>query len=361
MTSPPIPRSAEQTVTPSFQNELVAVPPRTSRQILRAMETLRRDPTNAERSLDIKKLHEINAWRLRIDDYRVFYTQSGHVQSFFSVLPRKDAYAKLGISDTDGMRVVPDVALPRAVKPGAPSPLPHPLTPELLTRWQVPADLQPALAACASEDQLLEVTVPYPVFSRLVDLLYSKRWQERLSQPQYVLGKATDLEDLVEGNLTTRLLRLDDHQRRISALNLEGSRAPMVVKGGPGSGKSTVALYRAKLLVERYPDARIGYTTYTNALKASSREQLEVLLPDDHRSVTVGTVDSLALRALTSVEKVGTILGTDDELTDQLFSRVLEDRPPQLKKYSARYLLTEIFDVIEVTGLRSEADALPVF
>lgn len=350
--------TVEQFVTPTFESEQAALPPRVHKRVQKAIRTLKEDPTNARRELDIKKLEEIDAWRLKIDDYRVLYKVDAHGQTFFSVLPRKDVYRKLGIPDEDTLKIVPDVPLPRVTQPGQPIPLPHPLTAELLTSWRVPAQAQAALTACCTEDDLLEAPVEYAVFSRVVDLLYSRKWQERLAQPQYVLSRPTDLEDLAEGKLTTRLLRLDEHQRRISALHLEDARAPIVVKGGPGSGKSTVALYRAKLLAERYPDARIAYTTYTKALTKASREQLAVLLPEDHAQIEVETVDSLTFRALSKVESLGTLLGPDDVLTATLFEEVLDPKPPQLRKYSARYLLTEIFDVIEVQGLSSEADYL---
>lgn len=350
-----------QATTHNFQHELGAVPEKIYRKVEKALAILRLDPSNSKRELDVKKLKEIDAWRIKVDDHRVIFQQAGGVQTFHSVLPRKDVYAKLGISDTDGMRLVADIVLPGPLRPGAPAALPHPLTPELLGAWRVRGEPAGVLATCRTEDDLLAAEVPYPVFSKVVDLLYSRLWQDRLGQASYVLARPTDLEDLVEGKLTTQLLRLDDHQRRLSALNLEHAAAPVVVKGGPGSGKSTVALYRAKLLAERYPDARIAYTTYTNALVSASEEQLGALMPDDFGRVRVKTVDGLAYEQLSTVETLGTLLGSGDPLTLHLFEAASEHKAPQLKKFSARYLLSEIFDVIEVNGLESEEAYLASF
>ena len=349
----------EQYVTPTFESEQAALPARVHKRVQKAIAVLKEDPQNQKQQLDIKKLEVIDAFRIKIDDYRVFYKVSEQAQTFISVLPRKDAYKKLGIPDEDTLKIVPDVELKPVAKPGRAGRLPHELTLDLLTSWRIPFECQSPLHACQTEDDLLEVNVPYPIFSRVVDLLYSRKWQERLAQPQYVLSQPTDLEDLAEGRLTTRLLRLDEHQRRISALNLEGGRAPIVVKGGPGSGKSTVALYRAKLLAERYPDALIAYTTYTNALAEASKEQLKVLLPDDYNQIRVSTVDSLARHWLGTVETLPpTILGATSELTRTLFDELLVNKPKQLGRYSATYLLGEMFDVIEVTGLTTEAEYL---
>lgn len=348
----------DQFLTSAFVSEQAALPARVHKRVMKALETLKRDPQNSERQLDVKKLEQIDAFRIKVDDYRVLYQLDDRGQTFYSVLPRKDVYEKLGIPDDEGFEIVPDITPKRAPEPRPAGQLPYALTPELLTSWRIPEECRPLLTACRTDDDLLEASVPYPVFSRVVDLLYSKKWQERLAQPQYVLSKPTDLEDLAEGRLTTRLLKLDDHQRAMSSLHLEGGRVPIIVKGGPGSGKSTVALYRAKLLVERYPDANIAYTTYTKALTKASQEQLRVLLPDDHAQVQVETVDSLAFRALSSIEQIGTILGPTDALTLSLFDEVLEHKPPQLRKYTAQYLLSEIFDVIEVNGLTTESEYL---
>ncbi|WP_135229999.1 UvrD-helicase domain-containing protein [Deinococcus fonticola] len=352
-------KSIDQYVTPTFESEQAALPTRVHKRVQKAITVLKEDPQNQKQQLDVKKLEAIDALRIKVDDYRVIYRVEGNAQTFISVLPRKDVYKKLGIPDEDTLKIVPDVELRTVAKPTRHGALPHELTADLLTSWRIPAECQSPLTACATEDHLLEVKVPYPVFSRVVDLLYSKKWQERLAQPQYVLTRPTDLEDLAEGRLTTRLLRLDDHQRQVSSLHLEGGRTPMVVKGGPGSGKSTVALYRAKLLVERYPDAAIAYTTYTNALAEASKEQLKILLPEDFSQVRVGTVDSLARHWLGTVEKLpSTILGATSELTMTLFEEILADKPKQLARYSASYLLAELFDVIEVAGLTTEAEYL---
>jgi superfamily I DNA/RNA helicase len=85
-----------------------------------------------------------------------------------------------------------------------------------------------------------------------------------------------------EGALATFLLRLDERQAHLTEWALAG---PTLVKGGPGSGKSTVALYRVRSLVKHHM-AETGqvpsvlFTTYTNALTSSS-QLLHQLLRDE--------------------------------------------------------------------------------
>ena len=61
---------------------------------------------------------------------------------------------------------------------------------------------------------------------------------------------------------------------------------PTQITGGPGTGKSTVALYRVQSLIQNLhkmgqPTPLILFTTYTNALVKSSEQLLQQLLGDD--------------------------------------------------------------------------------
>lgn len=74
------------------------------------------------------------------------------------------------------------------------------------------------------------------------------------------------------------------------------------VTGGPGTGKTVVALHRVKHLLEHLPDGeRILLTTYTKALVSALRTGLETLVEDDRKrdQVEITTVDALANRIVT--------------------------------------------------------------
>lgn len=352
--------SISQSLTRSFISEQAALPDKTLKKLQEALETLREDPTNSKGKLDIKRLHEIDGFRLRLGDYRAIYTMEENVQTFRSVLLRSEVYRKLGIPDEDTLQIVPDTPLKSQRKKSIGQNshekgndfgrLPHQLSKALLTSWRIPETMQTPLVSCVTEDDLLEAKVDYQTFSKVVDLLYSKKWKERLAQPQYILQRPSDLEDLANGQLTTLLLRLDEEQRNISAAGLEENK-PIIVRGGPGSGKSTVALYRAKLLAERYPDAKIAYTTYTKALARASEEQLRALMPEDFGQVRVQTVDQLGYHQLGKIETIGVVLGPGDVLTNQFIEEAIEPRKAAIRRYNARYISGEIFDIIELHGL----------
>jgi superfamily I DNA/RNA helicase len=75
-------------------------------------------------------------------------------------------------------------------------------------------------------------------------------------------------------------------------------RGPAQVTGGPGTGKTVVALHRVKHLVTRHATGRVLLTTFTNALADTLRENLALLLDDEEQlaRVEVTTVNSYAYR-----------------------------------------------------------------
>jgi aryl-alcohol dehydrogenase-like predicted oxidoreductase len=80
---------------------------------------------------------------------------------------------------------------------------------------------------------------------------------------------------------------------------------PAQVTGGPGTGKSVVALHRVRYLLGHLREGeRVLLTTYTNALVAALRDGLQQLVADEAllARVDLHTVDSFAHRVLSSAQ-----------------------------------------------------------
>ncbi|UGQ11291.1 DEAD/DEAH box helicase [Yinghuangia sp. ASG 101] len=91
---------------------------------------------------------------------------------------------------------------------------------------------------------------------------------------------------------------------------------PAQITGGPGTGKTVVALHRVKHLLERSPDTRILLTTYTTSLAASLHESLKFLLGVDELPdrVEVTTVNALAFKAVRQLKGTpADLIGDADE------------------------------------------------
>ncbi|MGW1978436.1 UvrD-helicase domain-containing protein [Streptomyces sp. NPDC001889] len=105
-----------------------------------------------------------------------------------------------------------------------------------------------------------------------------------------------ELEDILSKPFAAWRVYLHPAQRRVAyRVSFAG---PAQVCGGPGTGKTVVALHRVKHLLERSPEgARVLLTTYTTALAHALRESLALLLDHDERllsRVDVTTVDAYA-------------------------------------------------------------------
>nr|WP_103759860.1 AAA family ATPase [Streptomyces sp. SM10] len=68
-----------------------------------------------------------------------------------------------------------------------------------------------------------------------------------------------------------------------------GYAGPAQITGGPGTGKTVVALRRVKHLLDRAPDTRVLLTTYTGALARFLQSSLALLLYHDRRCSPVST------------------------------------------------------------------------
>ncbi|MBD0421193.1 AAA family ATPase [Streptomyces sp. TRM S81-3] len=124
-----------------------------------------------------------------------------------------------------------------------------------------------------------------------------------------------ELADILEKPFAAWRVFLHPSQRRVAyRVSYAG---PVQVTGGPGTGKTVAALHRVKHLLTRSPDTRVLLTTYTNALAASLRENLGLLLDGDASllgRVEVTTVNAYAHGVVARLDgKVPSPIGDREE------------------------------------------------
>ncbi|WP_052845227.1 UvrD-helicase domain-containing protein [Streptomyces sp. NRRL S-31] len=106
-----------------------------------------------------------------------------------------------------------------------------------------------------------------------------------------------ELRDILEKPFAAWRVFLHPSQRKVAYR--ASYSGPAQVTGGPGTGKTVVALHRVKYLLGHLRDGdRILLTTYTNALVNALRSGLESLVedPELREKVDVSTVDGFASR-----------------------------------------------------------------
>lgn len=148
-------------------------------------------------------------------------------------------------------------------------------------------------------------------------------------------------------------ITLHPDQHRITEAHFNGSAQ---VTGGPGTGKTVMALYRAAHLAELDAAAHPGetresvlLTTYNRALAQSLAERLDQLLPDPgaRSRVRVATIDSLARTIVQTHTSTAPRMASKDELAQRWRAVALADGLP----FSGRFLVDEWEQVILAKGL----------
>ncbi|KAM3095580.1 UvrD-helicase domain-containing protein [Phormidesmis sp. 146-35] len=366
---------------PTFTNQLLAIPKERVLQILEKIEVLRDDP-KSHGSLK-KKLHGYKGdiYRLRSGDYRIIYTYGDRWVALLGVDARKDVYrgSKLVAEETEidvgalsnlDTLLTPETAIP---KPNETSTLlPVELTEELFERLLVPKACYPVLLACRNFDDLLEADVSDAVRDRVFDCITAPNFDLVLRQPSFVTGSSDELLRFKEGDLLGFLLKLNSEQEKFVTWALKAT-GPTLLKGSPGTGKSTVALYRTREILRQLQakgieHPRILFTTYTNALVTFSEQLLQQLLGNDAQFVEVKTADALIYSIASQFTGQPKVASTKEllKLIQQaipttlaaLEGNVLQQQAQRLilQRLRPEYLLEELTEVIDARGIRALED-----
>jgi superfamily I DNA/RNA helicase/mRNA-degrading endonuclease RelE of RelBE toxin-antitoxin system len=308
------------TMKPSFQVEWLALPPKESHQVLEKINLLAQDPTpDAKVKKQLKYLNG-RLHRIRSGDYRIFYTFE---QPYISILALRrrddDTYDEdmdiefLGgidphFDEAQAARTAqPDWEQILTPKEPEKKPLPEPITEELLANLNIPQVCHARLLQIQTQEDLLECPgVPDDYLLNIDEYMFERPLAQVLQQPDYLLNDVNDLLRYKEGELLAFLLKLSPEQEKYVTWGVNGS-GPTLLKGGPGTGKSTIALYRVRSLVQElrkkgHDEFRILFTTYTNALVNSSKQLLGQLLGDDVKYVEVQTADRIVVTLLGQAE-----------------------------------------------------------
>jgi AAA domain/UvrD-like helicase C-terminal domain len=93
-----------------------------------------------------------------------------------------------------------------------------------------------------------------------------------------------------------------------------GYKGPARVTGGPGTGKTVVALHRAHMLAER-GDGKVLVTTFTSTLSDTLQSGLDMLVDDEkvEDRIEVSHVDRIAHRVFRKSHSAPHMLGSEDE------------------------------------------------
>ncbi|XRQ09269.1 UvrD-helicase domain-containing protein [Actinomadura welshii] len=164
-----------------------------------------------------------------------------------------------------------------------------------------------------------------------------------------------ELQDILTKPFDAWRIFLHPSQRRIAYRPSYNGAAQ--VSGGPGTGKTVVALHRVKHLLDRSDDARILLTTFTNALADSLRDSLARLLddPEGLDRVDVTTVNALARRVVGDHGPVPKLVSDNDYHTRKRWQKIAKrlDLP-----WNEHFLDLEFRHIVLAQGIGSEQEYL---
>ena len=329
-------------ISEAYPEDLSRAPDKVRKSIRRLMkDILRVAPTDHTQS-QIKKLAGYkDLWRLKIGrDYRLIYRveEASRTVILLMVGHRSGIYDRTGIDDTDDAPVsyrivasapellekkptkqqVAEAEIHLAIEDDDPEELlEQELTPELLGEWGIPAQHHRKIIAVKTATELLnlEGRVPAMVLERVLKGLYPPSIESVINRAVRVPETTDAIEDAADGrrSLLSFLLHLDREQKQfVSRFEKGGGAGPWLVKGGPGSGKSTVALYcvreifapKSPRLSEFAGEPKVLFTTYTNSLTSAARHLMQSLGVSS-RNLEIKNIDKIT-RSLLSQETHGT-------------------------------------------------------
>ena len=395
--------------THPFLRQMLSLPPTTQQQIERRIRELQDNP-HSDGSHKQRVECYPDVYRLKVNRYRVFYRIRDCGVDLLAVEHRRDAYRHERLPDSgDYIVLIEDpeaeelaerlaagdeaeqtsagadipqedssfevdrasaesVAVGRA--PIEARPLPRAITEELLERLRIERTYWPRLLECMTEDALLAVlsTIPERQAQRLLDAVCGQPLDPLLDESTFLLEEGATLAALLasRGRL---LLDLDPRQREVLD-QIRSRPGPFIVTGGPGTGKTVVALYAVGALLERLRaegirEPRVLYVTYTRTLAATAERILRQTLESrDWLAVSVVTLDQEVQR-LWSDDTAQLIQeqakrALFQQARSEAFSRLLSPTADQDRRFAASlrgvrdgYLIDEIEEVIVGRGLRA--------
>ena len=366
----------------SFWQDALAAPKQIQNKLNKdVFPKLEYNPANAE-DQSLKKLDSHDSlWRCRLGDYRLIYGVDSRERevTFLALGHRRNIYEQLetSSSSTSTQFISDDKAATLIVpaqkgarqgtkekehyskatlqtasliaKEGSPRVTPKGTKDAAIDRSrlaeciaEIDVDVITArkLNAATTEGALLEVcgSIPGELGDKVLELMYPKPIDSRLQEPVRRLPRYWKKLELNEHtSLESLLLKLDDEQKlQVRQFESSHPKGPWMVKGGPGSGKSTIAIHCIKALIEQtnrqqeiFDQAhpiRVLFTSYTKSLVNSARSLISHMGGDASAVIIdASNLDRLVARHIPAIWNSYSPVFLNSSAGKTIFSNALRD------------------------------------
>lgn len=367
-------------LTESFQDELLNLP---KKVIKKFKETRKIFANGIENNPNSKKLKGFkDLWRYRLSDsYRLIFSvnKSENTITLMKIGHRKDVYDSMDYDPNSGPKNGLVATKPELLEPGfvvdagndvifytdtenvhePTTPLPFQIDKNFLEEINIPSQHHQALLKCKTEEDILLLgpELGDDILIRLLNAFYPVPIEQITEQPVRIVADESDLDGIAEGKifLSDLMLKLDTDQNTfVQRFKSKPKNGPWLVKGGPGSGKSTVALHCINELINprqgNLLDQNISvlFTTYTNSLVNASRQLISKMNTEHNQRLVISTIDKLVWDMGSANQ---TCLSTYDIVQD--VERILSGNKTgtSFKREDAQFIADEIEWVIYGNGI----------
>lgn len=294
----------EIAVKSSFWHDLFGLQQGILKTASKKIKVLERDPISANG--DAKKLEGFsNIYRVKVgDNYRIVYGVSKRIVQLYGIGHRNKIYNNLSIpekfipledrdiEDAEGILASKEqvVSEPMPSQDSTPQDTIE-ISENILKQINISEEHWAVLTAIKDEDELMDAPVPVPVLQRLIERLYPRSIDQVLEQPSYILHDIDDLSQYCDKDVIDLLLWLDPEQERLLDVDID---EPILVRGGPGTGKSIMAIYHIKRLVDQ-GKCPILLATHSSSFSAYAKQLTERLLGQsvEKLGIEIKTIESL--------------------------------------------------------------------
>jgi superfamily I DNA/RNA helicase len=224
----------------------------------------------------------------------------------------------------------------------------------------VPSHLVKAVRLAPTVDAAVEIHgLPERTKTWMLDLLTNPNLEEALFDPGRLIFRTTldRLEGYCQGKIKRLMLNLEEEQKRYVGMAVDGA---MLVRGCAGSGKTTVALYRAIQCAQT--GGETIFLTFNRTLAAAAQGLIQELIGPMPTNLEVVNVDAWLVRFLRK-RGHGVNLLSNAEQRDiflNVLRRVQRGQRSYVHQFPWTFFRDEIGRVIKGNGLAREEDYLAI-
>jgi len=224
----------------------------------------------------------------------------------------------------------------------------------------VPSELvKPVQSAPTAEIAMGIPGLPKHTVEWLTELLTSPNFENALFDSSRLIFRTTldKLQGYCEGKIKRLMLNLEPEQEDYVNRDIKGA---LLLRGTAGSGKTTVALYRAIKCAEK--GEQVFLLTFTRTLIKAARTLIQELIGPIPENMRINTLDGWMVGYLKN--RVDNLAIIDGAERDGLISKAIETAraksPESFPDFLQDFFENEIRNVIKANGLEHEEDYLEI-